>query len=152
MVWDDPDTGLRCKGRPDLVVTDLQPRHESADQELIAGPLVVDLKLTQDNSPRGFQKTLARFRYHWQAAMYLDGLCLSGQWQFGQVPFVFLAVKNTPVYTSEIYVLDRFAIDQGRKEYRRALRLLAECKRTNTWPTNSGRVQTIGLPPWALEV
>ena len=49
--------GIRAKCRPDWISSD--------------GHTVVDLKTTQDASPKGFQKSIANFGYHIQASWYL---------------------------------------------------------------------------------
>jgi hypothetical protein len=130
MVWDDPLTGVRLKGRPDLVC---EKRSEC-----------VDLKLTGDLGK--FQRTAMDFRYHWQAAIYLDGLQANGV-DVGS--FSFIVCKAEPVYSVEVYKLTQRAIDLGRAEYKAALVKFAHCKKTNTWPKDSGEIQILDLPRWA---
>ena len=59
LFWQDPETGIRCKVRPDL---------------LVLPHLILELKTTFDASLAVFQRTLQMQRYHLSAAMYLDGV------------------------------------------------------------------------------
>ena len=56
----DPETGVLLKCRPDWY---------SAAGE---GHIIVDIKTTQDASPDGFPRSLAKFGYHLQAVHYVD--------------------------------------------------------------------------------
>lgn len=62
--WIDARTGLLCRGRSDVLRTDMR--------------VIVDLKSTADASPRGFGKQAAQLRYPWQSAWYLDGVRQAG--------------------------------------------------------------------------
>ncbi len=128
----DPVTGVLVKCKFDKLTTDL---------------LSVDLKTTQDL--RDFAKSVANYRYHVQAAFYADvfewctGLQLSG--------FEFIAVEKDAPNASRIFVLDTPSIDYGRKLYRQALDVYAECLRNDEWPLPAGETEYITLPYWAAD-
>jgi hypothetical protein len=63
LVWDDPDTDIRCKCRVDKLT-----RIKSAGETSVT---LTDLKTTRDASQ--FEKAIANFAYHRQAAFYADG-------------------------------------------------------------------------------
>jgi exodeoxyribonuclease VIII len=131
-MWVDEATGLQCKCRPDWLLDD--------------GSMIVDLKTTEDASPRFFQKSIAQWRYHCQASWYLDGL----QHATGKRPeqFVFIAVEKKPPYVCAVYVADAQMIEIGRDTARRDLDKLNLCKAADYWPGYSDQVEVINLPPW----
>lgn len=133
-MWIDEISGLQCKCRPDWLLDD--------------GSMIVDLKTTEDASPRGFQKSIAQWRYHIQASFYLDGL----QHATGKRPeqFVFIAVEKKPPYVCAVYVADAQMIEIGRDTARRDLDKLNVCKAADYWPGYSDCIEQINLPPWML--
>jgi hypothetical protein len=133
-MWVDEATGLQCKCRPDWLLDD--------------GSMIVDLKTTEDASPRGFQKSIAQWRYHIQASFYLDGL----QHATGKRPeqFVFIAVEKKPPYVCAVYVADQQMIEIGAATARRDLDKLNVCKAADYWPGYSDGIEQINLPPWML--
>jgi len=124
--WDDPETGLRCKCRPDW----------------INGSTCVDLKTTTDASPKGFARSVASFRYHVQAAHYLAaGL-------FDQ--FIFIAVEKEAPFAVACYELDHDAFAEGQRLRDRDLQRIANCRAMAAWPGYGDELQTISLPGWAF--
>lgn len=124
--WDDADTGMRCKCRPDW----------------LNGATVVDLKTTADASPRGFAKSIATFRYHVQASHYLAGL--------GAERFVFIAAEKAAPYAVAVYELDAEALAIGDELRQRDMRVIADCRATGEWPGYSTGIEPLSLPKWAL--
>lgn len=129
VVWDDAETGIRCKGRFDKM----------RQSEL----LVIDYKTTQDAG--GFERQMHRFGYHRQAAMYLDGIAavLGERWKFGIV----CQEKAVP-YCCRAALVAESTIEQGRLEYLADLQRVAECRRTNEWPGYPNPDEW-NLPDWA---
>ena len=128
----DPETGLQLKSRPD---------------GLNDAGLIIDLKKCQDARADAFSRAVAAYGYHRQAALYSDQY----QWITGKRPeFVFVAVEEEPPHAVAVYRLDDESIEIGRHEYRRALSLLAECRRTDSWPAYSDDCEVIGLPGWKI--
>jgi hypothetical protein len=131
-MWTDEATGLQCKCRPDWLTDD--------------GSLIVDLKTTEDASPKGFQKSVAAYRYFVQSSWYLDGV----QAATGNRPeqFIFICVEKKVPYAVAVYAADTEMIAQGQITAARDLQQLAECKAANSWPGYSDQIETISLPPW----
>jgi hypothetical protein len=130
--WVDPRTGLHCKSRADYYVEKLAT--------------VVDLKLVEDASFDGFRKSLARYRYFVQDALYRAGFDAVGK------PikyFVFVAVEKAPPYASAVYTLDADGIARGYSAAQDGMTHMAECLSTNKWPGYPTGIQTIDVPPWA---
>jgi exodeoxyribonuclease VIII len=131
-MWTDDATGLQCKCRPDWLTDDRS--------------LIIDLKTTEDASPKGFQKSVANWRYHVQAAWYLSGVAEAT----GTCPdqFIFIVVEKKPPYAVAVYAADAEMIGLGAMQAVRDLDTLATCKAANAWPGYSDQIETISLPAW----
>ena len=131
-MWTDAATGLQCKCRPDWLTDD--------------GSLIIDLKTTDDASPAGFRKSIANWRYHVQAAWYLNGI----EQATGTRPdqFIFLCVEKRAPFAVAVYAADAEMIQIGAEAAARDLDVLATCKAAGAWPGYSDQIETINLPSW----
>lgn len=128
--WTDAETGIECKARFDVL-----------------GPLLVDLKTTRDASPKGFQRAIATYGYHIQAAHYMAGAIANGMEPRG---FLFACVETSAPYLAAGYLLGNPTLEQGERERREALLTYAQCLREDRWPGyNDDRIEVIDLPNWA---
>lgn len=131
----DPKTGVSVRTRYDA----LQP-----------GVAIVDLKTTSDARPEKFMRSIYDYRYHVQAALYLDAY----QWATGEAlsDFYIVAVESALPHACIVYRLDDIALKIGRDTYRRELEYFAECAAVNNWPgyPESEGLQLITLPEWAI--
>lgn len=134
-MWTDQGTGLQCKCRPDYIHAD--------------GSTIVDLKTTEDASPRGFRNSLLKWRYWVQAAWYLHGV----EQATGKRPerFVFVAVEKTAPYGVGVYVADNAMVQRGMEQAREDLGKLAVCKAADDWPSYSNGMEPISLPGWMTD-
>jgi hypothetical protein len=128
----DPVLGLELKCRPDWLTND--------------GKIVVDLKTTDDASPRGFAKSISQWRYWVQAGFYVN--VLEGATGIRPEQFIFLLC-------GEKGTLRRFCFSSRSGDDRarvassmRELDVLATCKKANTWPGYSDQIETVSLPNW----
>jgi len=123
----DEATGLQVKGRLDW----------------LNGDTIIDLKTVGSGKagPTEFAKQVANFKYHLQAAHYLE-LAKADR-------FIFIAVSREFPYQIATYELDSFAINEGRHLRRKALNLIASCEESNEWPGYTSDVQSLSLPSWA---
>lgn len=128
--WTDKETGIECKARFDVL-----------------GPLLVDLKTTRDASPKGFQRAIATYGYHIQAAHYMAGAIANGMEPRG---FLFACVETTAPYLPAGYLMGNPTLEQGERDRRAALSTYAQCLRDDRWPGyNDDRIEVIDLPQWA---
>lgn len=128
--WTDPDTGVKCKGRLDWISSPIKP-------------LILDLKSTTDASPEGFQRSITKYRYYVQAAMYIDGIkIITGN----ESDFVFAAWEKHAPYASALYYATPEMIEAGRLEYKRLLKIYARCLESDTWSGYSQDILPIDLP------
>jgi len=124
--WNDADTGIDCKCRPDW---------HSLDRRL-----VVDIKTTEDASPAGFAKSVAKFRYHVQSHWYLRAL--EGE------QFLFVCVEKTAPYLVAVYVATPALVAAGGRTAEKNLAQIAECRAADQWPGYGDEIQPIDLPSW----
>lgn len=136
VIWTDAQEGIRCKARPDWV-------HMLPDGRAI----LFDLKTTSDASPREFARSVWTYGYHRQAAHYVAGF--EAATGIEVAAFLFGAVSSSYPFVAVPYLLDDDAMQRGREEVRRLLRLYAACCETNTWPAYGDGVQVLSLPAWA---
>lgn len=109
--------------------------------------LVVDLKTTFDASESGFSKSCGNFRYHVQAALYLDVINAKIG---GYKSFVFVVVEKSEPHNVAIYVASNDMLETGRKQYINDIQAYADFKSANYWPGyNDDRITIIDLPAWA---
>ena len=131
ITWTDPDTGLPCKGRADLVNGHL-----------------VELKSSTDIQPYRFGNVAARLGYHCQLAFYEDGLAESGYELHGDT--VLIVVQNTPPFDVAVYRITEDTIRAGRREYKQLLQQLLDCIASDSWPGICGDAELeFELPGWA---
>lgn len=133
IVWNDEDTGARCKCRPDFVT---------------ASGIILDLKSTEDASSEAFGKSSFNYRYHVQAPFYSDGVEANGRSFEG---FAFIAVEKTPPYAVVIYYVDDRIMSLGRQAYKKDLERYVMCLEKNQWPAYGDDVQPLSLPAWAFK-
>ena len=105
--------------------------------------VLVDLKTTNDASPTEFAKSVWNFRYHVQAAMYMD--------LTNAKRFFFIAVEKEAPFNCEIYELDEESIAIGRAEYLADIETYKKCLKTDNWHgyTEEAAIHVISLPAWA---
>ncbi len=131
--WRDSDNSLLQKCRPDYLRQD---------------GIAVDLKTAIDASSRGFQRAVANYRYHVQAAFYADGIAsVLGAPLDG---FLFVAVEKEPPFAVAVYTLEDLAVEHGRLAYQDDLaRIAAHVAHPTDYAGYSETIQELRLPPWA---
>lgn len=129
--WVDPETGVGCRCRFDWLRRDR---------------IGVDLKTTADASPEVFQRSVAKYGYHVQAAWYAMGHeAITGE---ALTDFVFLCVEKAAPFAVGLYRIDGAALALGERQARRALRTIAECQARDHWPAYPEQVEPISVPDW----
>ena len=133
--WEDPETGILCKCRLDAITSDR---------------IILDLKSSMDGaaSPAEFPRHGYNYRYHVQDPWYREGV-----WQSTKIEpegFFFLVVEKEPPFAVGVYQFDDETVNVGRRAMRVNLLTYEACMSENNWPAYSDRVETVGLPRWAL--
>lgn len=112
--WQDDETGLRLRCRPDFENDDF----------------VTDLKSCASANPFWFKKDALRYDYLLQAAFYSDGIYqITGK----RKPFVFLAIEKTAPYLVSVISYDDATMERADKLYHHRLRKFSECLKSGVW-------------------
>jgi len=130
----DPETGVVVRVRYDL---------------LSLSGIAVDVKKTQDCRPDAFSRAVDNYDYDMQAALYSDAF----EWATGKPlgAFEFAAIEEQMPHGHKLYQLDETAMQEGRRKYREALNLYAQCEKANDWPNiPCDGVEVLGLPAWRM--
>ena len=134
MRWQDPATGVQCKGRADWYV----PEFASC----------FDLKSCENASRSAFRRDAGNYGYHRQDALYRDAFAILGA---PVEHFVFICVEKAPPHLIALYELDAEAVEAGQRQNERLLRLFAECLSANRWDGYDDSIVAVDLPPWVKE-
>lgn len=135
MVWTDPETGVRCKGRIDW---------------LTEAGIPCDLKTCRDASPSAFGRHAWNMGYVHQDQFYRTGL----QALTGQRPetFVIVAAETDEPYCVAAYYSDEAACERAQVDIVRASLVYSHCKATHHWPAvyAGAPIKQLRVPGWAL--
>ena len=131
--WDDEDSQLARKCRPDALVPGL----------------IIDLKTTRIRypTPKKFGRIGYEWGYHRQGAFYQDGVkqIMGEEWQ----P-VYIVVSKLPPYCTLVSGWDENALDLGRSQVHLSLTRLARHYSAGDWSDELGTtISTLELPHWA---
>jgi hypothetical protein len=133
ILWDDPLTGVRCRGRLDYW-------HESAN-------VAVDLKSARSADPQRFARHATEYGYPEQGAHYQTGTALlTGR---GTAPrFIHVLVEKEPPYLVSVVELDADFLAIAYDRVRYAIDLYADCCATGRWPGYGDGIHRIQPPAW----
>ena len=130
LYWNDFETDVLCKIRPDKIVY------------INGKPIIVDIKKTSNIND--FGRSIEDYRYHVQAAMYIDG----GTEIFKITPtFLFIAISDVADggrYPVRVFQLDEHDLGVGYELYRENLLTFANSLKHNSWDG----IETIQRPQW----
>lgn len=130
LVWEDDSTGLLCKAR--------------IDKEASAIGKFADLKTCA--VLEAFERSIARYGYHRQAAHYQDGWAtLTGEIL---EPWI-IAVEKSKPYCVKAAPLHEETLERGYERRRNALAKIAECHESGSWP-GPPSPSSWKVPEWEL--
>jgi hypothetical protein len=122
MVYQDPETGLWVKVRPDAIPTDAFD--------------VSDLKTTQSVSDDAIDRTIGDYGYHVQGA--LIGMAVRTLFGRPMESFTLVFVEKTRPWCVSIRTLTPEDLALGEREAHAALRGIARCIDKGRWPGPAG--------------
>lgn len=132
LIWDDPDTGVRCRGRLDYW-------HQ--------GPNVaVDLKTAQSADPSRYARTAVDFGAAEQKVHYQDGTALLTG--LDRPRFLHVLVSKTAPYLVSVVELDDEFEHIAAERVRQAIDLYAKCVANDDWPGFAPGIHRISPPRW----
>ena len=138
LLWTDPATGLRCKGRADLWAADPFDAY------------LWELKKSARAHPTAFPREILTRGYHSQLAWYDTGARVLGFTPSSVGLIVVHDAAKDDVHEVGTYDLIADALELGREVNRRALDEYAACVREGKWP-GWGR-RPLSVPNWALGI
>lgn len=130
--WNDPETGMLCKAKPDWMLPDKR--------------ILLDLKTTRSIDARRFGNDVARYSYHCQMAHYYDGIIHALGWKPERVLIV--AVEKDAPHDVGVFELSNDDLHVGKDEVRALLNRLQECLASQTWPGKYTEEQVLQLPAY----
>ena len=110
LFWTCPETGVKCKTRPDIT-----KRKKN---------VVIDIKTAQSAAPGSFIRDIKRYNYPTQATMQMQGVINSGRMEKVD-DYFWLAVGKDKPYTAQLY---RFSHETWEYHLRKYYGLLGDCK------------------------
>lgn len=131
VVWFDAEFGIWCRAR--------------IDSWHAPSATIYDLKNCEDVVRSASGNQCIRYGYDIQAAAYIEGIETCLPELAGRVNFKFHFVEPgikpcTPELSGEL-------LELGRRKWKRAKALWAQCLKTNEWP--GPQITRIEAPPWA---
>lgn len=134
--WTDPETGIWRRARFDFL-----PHPDDGRM------IITDYKTAPTANPDEFQRSVANFGYHQQAAWYCDAAVDLGLTDHAE--FVFVVQQKTAPYLVTVVQLDIAAMHIGRALNRRAIDVYTECTAADHWPGYSDdEVALVSVPAW----
>lgn len=138
-VWVDPDTGVACRLRADVL-------HAAT----AGGPVLVEYKTTDDASEVGCSRTTAKYGYHRQGAWYRRGLAQLLGRPAADIRYVIVWQEKDPPYAVHVTAPSPLDMERADRLNAAALKLYATCQASGRWPGyNDDGVTTTTVPMWA---
>lgn len=109
---------------------------------------LLDLKTSQDASPRGFSQSVAKYGYHQQDAFYSYGW---GKAVGASIDtFLFLVVEKHPPYACAVYELDSVSKREGWASVTAAIELHQACEERQHFHAYADEKVMLQLPAYAF--
>ncbi len=141
--WKDPKWLIDLRIRPDKRIPTLKTL---VDLKKIS--IAREMRLI--NLDDIFPKAIANFKYHWQAALYLEGASLLDEIEYDK--FIWIVVTAEPPYRVGTYMADDTMLFLAREHLKEMKDLYQECLMRDNWPKpNQPGIKEISLPDWALK-
>lgn len=112
-------TGQMAKAKLDIITEDEN------------GPLIVDLKKTKDANREAFYWNVMRYKYHWQAALSLEGV--SKVTGIEHYRFAFACTEATPPYETCFHLLEEDWLELAWKQMRPVIEEFGKQKNQGHW-------------------
>lgn len=138
VVWDDDETGLRCKARVDLLT------------KFHGHTLVVDYKTTANASTWSFARDMHTFRYALGAAHYLAGVEALAPGHHRS--FILAAQEKKPIYDRMLHAIGPLSMESGTRAWRRALDRWAACVAADEYPGYPTGIGETEMPSYAIDL
>lgn len=138
--WTDADTGEKCKVKLDRLIKGLDGKF-----------YVVDYKTSQCAETESFNRSMLKFGYTLQAAMYTEAVMIGYHLPY-RPGFIFVVQEKKAPYSINIVQVSPEVMDYGVKQFRTLIGKLHTCKELDEWPGYlpiGGGYNWTDLPAWA---
>jgi hypothetical protein len=132
------DLLAHCTRREEEVKGDIQDIPFRGFVDAMSSECIVDIKTTQDGSPKGFARSVLNYGYHLQAAVYREIT--------GVDDYFIIAIENSSPFNICIYKLSPSYLDKG---YSMLTDGIAQFKEWDGEETGYDNNVTLELPSWA---
>jgi hypothetical protein len=112
ITWHNETHDVECKGMLDCY----KPKPN----------IIIDLKTTQDASYNGFRRSILKYKYHKQAAFYMDAVEAD--------EFYIVAIEKSPPFNMNVFQIGDDMLDDGRYMYNQELEIYNYCMKNDYWP------------------
>lgn len=133
--WQDEETGLWLKCRPDFLPYDCKN--------------IPDYKTCASAKPEKFSSDFINLGYYIQAAQYRAGVYEVTKYLFDEPievdNFFFVAQEKKRPFITQVYLPEMNIVDYGVKAVRKAINIYLECQEKGVWETYSEGIITISL-------
>ncbi|SKA30046.1 hypothetical protein SAMN04488128_103211 [Chitinophaga eiseniae] len=145
--YKDPETGLKCKIRPDYFNI----------EENIGVNAIISYKTTSAQDIRKFFYDAAKYKYELSEGMYQEGASYTTERKFNVTIMIMLQVVEP--YMVAVFWWDAEDLQNGKYKFRHAISTVKECTDKGIWPgfeaaAESGHSGIIEMkqPDWASKV
>lgn len=135
--WTDPETGEKCKVKLDRLITEGN------------GAVVVDYKTAVSAQTDAFNRSIFKYGYSLQAAMYTESLLHNGLKK--RPRFVFVVQEKNAPYSVNVIEVSPEVMEYGIKQFRTLMDKYHTCKELDEYPGYlpvDGGVNWTDLPAW----
>lgn len=130
--WEDPETGLPCKARADIIVPSRK--------------VLADLKGAASSDARRFGTAAGRYGYHCQMGHYGNGVRADRGWLPERNKLI--VVEKAPPHDVTVFDVGPEDIEVGREEVSMLMRRVRECMDADRWPGRYEGEQALQLPAY----
>ena len=141
-------SGAECEG---AITGEIEGVPMRAKIDIISNGYVVDLKSCQDASLGEFNRSIGKYNYYQQAAIYLE---LCRQNRLPATGFLFIAVeRGARQHGVACYSLDQSSIDIGMSRAKRSLQKYKDhLNNPGRYLGYSDKIEVVGAPQWAFHL
>jgi hypothetical protein len=115
---------------------------------LTQGTVVPDIKTCESASLDNFERNISKYRWHVQAAYYIDNCKLAG---IEKTAFFFVCVEKTPPFAVRCLQLVDEAVNIGRTLYQRDIQIYRNCVESGEWPAWESGFSEASLPAYEMK-
>ena len=138
--WTDDRTGEKCKVKLDRLIKGMDGKF-----------YIVDYKTTTCAETEAFNRSMLKFGYTLQAAMYTEALMRGYKLPY-RPGFIFVVQEKKAPYSINIIQVSPEVMEYGETQFRTLLDKLHTCKELDEWPGYlpvGGGYNWTDLPAWA---